>query len=122
MRRMLVAVLILGIIITLWALEDKAVDNMCTGMLENIERLRAADKEELDYAIEKTQREWERYEKILEMCTPHEDTDEINVNWAVYKGKIAEGNHAAAGYSLDEMSQRLREMRGKMKVSIQNIF
>lgn len=122
MRKMLVAVLILGIIVALWFLEGNAIDNMCTDMLENIERLRASEAEELDYMIEKTQKEWDRYEKLLEMCTPHEDTDEINVNWATYKGKIADGNRAAAGYTLDEMSQRLKEMRGKMKVSIQNIF
>lgn len=119
---MLIAVLLLSIIITLWVVEERAIDRICSSMIERIEELKKSDTENLGDMLEETQREWEKHEKVLEMLTPHENTDEININWAIYKSRIEEENYPAAKYALDEMSQRFKEIKGKMKVSIQNIF
>lgn len=120
MRRMLVALLIVTIIGALWFFEERAVDKVCESMLGNIESLKAqGNAKEL---IEKTDRDWKKHEGILEMLAPHENVDEININWAAYKSRIKKGDYTAAEYKLDEMSQRFKELDEKMKVSFENIF
>ena len=37
------------------------------------------------------------------MLAPHENVDEININWAAYKSRIKKGDYTAAEYKLDEM-------------------
>lgn len=122
MRRMLVALLLLTLIGALWFVEERAIDRICDSMLDNIEKLKNADTEAVGEIVEKTEEEWRRHEGILEMLTPHDNTDEININWAVYKSRIRKGNYIGAEYTLDEMRQRFIELREKMKVSIENIF
>ena len=122
MRRMLVAILLLALIAMLWATEQRAIDRICDGMLDNIKRLKEAEIDGIDEMLEQTEQDWKKHEGVLEMLTPHENTDEININWASYKSRIKEGNYTAAGYVLDEMSQRFEELSEKTKVSIENIF
>lgn len=122
MRRMLTALLLLALIGALWFAEEKAVGSICDSMLDNIEKLKNADSEKAKELIEKTEKEWNKHEGVLEMLTPHESTDEININWAAYKSRIKKGNYTAADYTLDEMEQRFKELRERMKVSIENIF
>lgn len=122
MRRMLVAAVILGLIIWGWSIEEKVIGEICGKMIENVEKMQNATGDELDSLIEKTRKEWSENEKILEMLTPHEDTDDINVNWESFNAKVKAGNYSAAKVTLAEMGQHFKEMKSKIKVNFQNIF
>ncbi len=122
MRRMLVALLLLLLIIAGWKTEEKFVNNACNAMLENVEKMKNARDDELRDLTKKTIQEWEKTSGILEMFIPHEVVDDININWAGYKTKIAEGNHTSAMVTLSELEEHFKEMQSKIKVNFQNIF
>ncbi len=122
MKKMLVAIMLLAVIATLAFLEEGAIGRICDEMIMNVEKLKSTEGESLNELIEKTEKEWEKQRKVLEMLTPHENTDEIDINWCAYKSRIKAKNYTAARYELDEMSQRFKEMRGKIKVNTENIL
>lgn len=122
MRKMLVAAIILALIVTAWSIEGRLINKACDGMLDSIEKLRRADEDDLEKIISKVDAKWENEEKILDVLTPHEDTDEINVDWARFTSCVRAKNYPTALLVLDEMQQHFEEIRKKTKVDIQNIF
>ena len=122
MRKMLVATLILALIVSAWWFEEKTVGSICDRMIENIEKLQTKEADELDEAINEVEADWEDLEWILEVLTPHENTDEINLDWAGYISRINDKNYTSANHILDRIEQRFEEIRDKTKVNLQNIF
>ena len=122
MRRMFVALLLLSLIITGWKTEEKFITTVCNSMLKNVEKMKTATGDELKELTEKTISEWENKSERLEMFIPHEVVDDININWAGYKTKIVQENHAAAMVTLSELEEHFKEMQSKIKVNFQNIF
>lgn len=122
MRKMIVATLILALIITAWNIESRAVDKICSEMIQSIEKLKEADTEKIKELTAALDAKWQDKEKILDVLTPHEDTDEINVDWAYFTSCVRAENYSAAMLMLDEMYEHFDEISKKSKVNIQNIF
>lgn len=122
MKRMFVALFLLVLIVTGWKAEENFITTVCNSMLENVEKMKSATGDELKELTEKTIEEWENKSERLEMFIPHEVVDDININWAGYKTKIAQENHAAAMITLSELEEHFKEMKNKIKVNFQNIF
>lgn len=119
---MVIAALILTVIASLALWEERTVDRICDDMLKNVEKLKSAEKSSLGEKVEKVQREWTREKRVLQRLTPHDNAEEIDLSWSIYRSRINNGDYTEAGYVLDEISQHFLEMREKIKFNAENIF
>lgn len=123
MRKILTAVLILTLIVLASITEQKAVTRISeefTSKLNDIrESMMTGDAEDEILDFEKS---WQEGEKILDILTPHDDTDEINLKLSEFKSFLEAGCNDMAIKSINEMKQHFKEIQKKTEITLTNIF
>lgn len=119
MRRMVAAFVIFAVITAGVITERVLVDDICKSLEGKLDAL----SEPYDTkAIEDISKEWNKKEKVLEVLTPHEHTDEIKVDMARLKMLARENEQSDAGMLIGELKSHIDIIRESCKISLTNIF
>lgn len=119
MRRMIVAFVICAVITAGAITERILIDSIC----ESLEGKLDALSEPYDTnAIEDISKEWRKNEKVLEVLTPHEHTDEIRVDISRLKMLARKNDQSDAGMLISELKSHIDVMQESCKISLTNIF
>lgn len=126
MRKMLVALSIFIVIFTLWQAEQQSIKKICTEMPQRLEEIEYCIRENnIPKATELTEgfkTEWEKKEAVLDVLTPHDDTDEINLNIVRLERYLEIGEGSLVIGVIDEINEHFREINKKISVHYTNIF
>ena len=126
MRKLAVAALILGLIITGWISESYALGHMSNEMTDHLDKvtidLESEDFESAAVHMDEFCDSWYKCESWVTMLVPHEEVDEISRNAAKMKTFAASGGRDDALYTVADTKELLNEIHRKTHVNLMNIF
>ena len=126
MRRMIIGVVILICLFVGWLWEKNQVGTICSDMDKKLElidtTLLQGDWERGKELMDSMKNHWLEKEKILDMLTPHDDTDEINLDMVRLERYIEQNNLFAGNILINELREHFEEIQTKLQVDYTNIF
>ena len=124
MRKMIVATVILSLIFAGWMWEENKVRSICDRAVDSLEIIeeKLSDKDAALAEVFKFEKNWHRDERWLDVITPHDNTDVINVEVVRLLYHVETGNRQSAVLALREIEEYITETKRKVKVNLTNIF
>lgn len=126
MKRMMVGLIILLSLFSGWLWEKHVIGEVCTEMVQSLDEISFAseegEREKLIKLTEDFAGKWTKKERLLDMLTPHDDTDEINLNLVRLKEYSRKNNFMAVDVIVKEMKKHFEEIEEKLQVNYTNIF
>lgn len=126
MRKMAVAVFLLGVIAALGFYESYKIENICSLDGEKTEEiLKSVEENDFSAAREEMKNfkdKWEKDEKFLDAVTTHEDTDTVNVLLCELEENIHQENLKEARMVIQKLKLQFEHILKRSEIKITNIL